>query len=156
MVRVESLTDGSELLREIPVVVKLALGSEHLSLVLTSTSIIVAHGGKRGAGAVVGSTFVGRLSGALEDLFKTRKDSGTDKAIKSQDPKRILEADKDNFKIDYGDIVHVEIDGISPTVTAITILTKDEKFEFLSRKEYESVVKLLENQLGSKVRTRRL
>jgi len=150
------LTDSPRLLREIPVVVKLALGSERLSLVLTSTSMIVAHGGKRGAGAVVGSAFLGRLSGALEDLFKTRKDSGTNKTVRSQDAKRILEADKDNFKIDYGDIVHVEVDAMSPTITAITILTMDEKFEFLSHKEYESIVELFENQLGSKVRPRKL
>lgn len=135
---------------------RLAFGSERLSLVLTSTSMIVAHGGKRGAGAVVGSTFLGRLGGALEDLFKTRKDSGKDKTIRSQDANKILEADKDNFKIDYGDIVHIEIDSINPITTAITILTKDQKFEFLSRKEYESIVELLENQLGSKVRPRRV
>ena len=150
------MTDSPDLLREIPVVAKLAFGSEHLSIVLTPTSMIVAHGGKRGAGAVVGSTFLGRLGGALEDLFKTRKDSGTEKSIRSQDANRILEADKDNFKIDYGDIVHIEIDGIAPSVTAITILTKDEKFEFFSRKEYESIVELLETQLGSKVRPRKL
>ena len=135
---------------------RLAFGSERLSLVLTSTSMIVANVGKRGAGAVIGTNFLGRLSGALEDLFKTRKDLGRNKTIRSQNVNMILKADKDNFKIDYNDIVNIDVDAINPTVTAITVLTRDEKFEFLSQKEFGRIVELLENQLGSKVRPRRL
>lgn len=145
-----------EPLREIPVTAKLAFGTERLSLVMTDSSIIIAHLGKRGAGAAVGSSFLGRLSGAVEDLFRAGKESGTKKTIRRRDPARILAADKDNFQVDYDDIVRVDIDEISPVAIMITILTKDQKLEFYTRTKYEKILELFENPVRSKVRARRL
>ncbi len=145
-----------QLVGEIPVTAKLALGSERLRLVITGSSMIVAHLGKRGAGAVVGTSFFGRLSGALEDLFKTRKESGVRHKTRTLALDEILRADPDNFNIDYADIVSVDVVGMGEVACVITILTKDDKFEFLTRMEYDRLVDLLDMPLGAKLAARRI
>ena len=150
------MTNSSEaILGEIPVIARLALGAEHLSLFLTSTRIVVAHVGKRGAGAVATLSFFGRLSEALEDLFKRGGESVRQRRTNTLSPEGILAADKDNFSVGYDEIVAVDvIEGFR--TTGITIVTRDDKLHFSTRRDFESVVSLLGQNLGPKLVSRRL
>ncbi len=138
----------------IAAVAKLALGSERLNLYVTNRRIIVAHIGKRGAGAVAGMTFFGRLGGALEDLLKSGKESRGKRRLELSSPSDILAADKDNFAIAYEDIVQVDVDE-APRLVGLTILSKDEKLEFVTRLGFETVLGLLSGRLGSKLAARK-
>jgi len=138
----------------IPVSAKLALGSERLNLYFTNRRIIVAHIGKRGAGAVAGTTFFGRLSGGFEDLFKSGKESLDRRRLESSSPLDILSADKDNFPILYEEVVRVEVDE-TPRIVRFTILSKDEKLDFLTLMGFESVLRLLSERLRDKLVARK-
>ena len=60
--------ESENVLGEIRVVARLALGIEQLMLFVTEARILVAHVGKRGAGALATSALFGRLSGGFEDI----------------------------------------------------------------------------------------
>src|SRR5947208_5652264 len=94
---------------EIPVVARLALGVERLILFVTDARIIVAHVGKRGAGALATSAFFGRMSGGFEDVLKSGNETRGKHALQRLTPERILEANKDNFQIRYDEIVSVRV-----------------------------------------------
>ncbi len=137
-------------LGEIPVVARLAFGSERLTLFVTEKGVVAAHLGKRGAGAMATTSFFGRLSGALEDLFKSGKESFQKRSLSQLSPGQILAVDKDNFYIADEEVVSVEVSEISST-TIITVLTRQEKFEFRTRLGSERVVGLLGEAFGSKL-----
>jgi hypothetical protein len=149
------MSETEIVLGEIPVVARLALGSERLGLFVTTTRIIVAHVGKRGTGAVATTAFFGRLSGAIEDVFKGCRESLDKRKLAEPSPGQILAADKDNFHIDYGEVVNIDVDQ-TPSLTGIVILTKREKLEFYTRMKFESAVELLDKATGPKVRTSKL
>ncbi len=117
------------LMGDFPASVRLALGSELLRLYLTSDRLIVAHIGKRGAGALATTSFFGRLSGAVEDLFRGSRESLKNRRMRVLTPQEILEADSDNFHINYDNIVKVELNE-TPALVSITVVTKEEKFQF--------------------------
>ena len=146
--------DSETVLGEIPVVARLALGSEHLTIFPTTTRLIIAHVGKRGAGALAAVSFFGRFSGAVEDLFKTGREFRGKQKLRRLSPDEILARDKANFSIRREEIVRVELDEM-PSLTSITILTGDEKFEFLSRSSLDMVEGLFDG-LGSKLVSNRL
>ncbi len=74
----------------IPVVAQLALGIEELILFVTDARIVVAHVGKRGAGALATSALFGRLSGGFEDFVKSGVESRAKRALPSLTPEKIL------------------------------------------------------------------
>lgn len=141
-------------LGEIPAVVRLALGSERLKLFVSTTRIIVAHIGKSGAGAVATRTFFGWLSEGLESLFRSPRESSRKRRLGGLTPGEILAADKDNFSINYDEIVNVEITGF-PHMTVITMLTKEDKWEFRTGMNFDGVVGLLGRVLADKIATTR-
>jgi hypothetical protein len=142
-------------LGEIPVIARLQLGSEHLTLVPTQTRIIVVHRGKRGTGALATGPFFGGLSGAIEDLFKTGKESLGKQRQETPTPQKILESHKDNFAIGLDEIVRVDVRE-TPGLVALTILTKNEKLELSARWRFDHVVELLGRILGDKLVFHRL
>jgi len=145
------LSDPSEaVLGEIPVTAKLALGSERLRLFATSTRIIAARVGKRGAGAVATTSVFGKLSGALEDLFKSGRESFETRRIDRLAPEEILASNKDNFYIRHKDVVTVNVVKMGSRAW-LTVVTVNEKFEFLTSQDFGKVVELLEMILGGKV-----
>jgi len=147
----KKMLDRSEaVLGEIPVSAKLALGSERLRLFVTSTRIIVARVGKRGAGAVAATSLFGRLSGALEDFFKSGRESLGARGMEGLAPDEILASNKDNFYIRHGDVVSVNVVKMGPR-SWLTLVTVSEKLEFLTSQEFLKVVELLETILGGKV-----
>jgi hypothetical protein len=140
---------------EIMVGTRLMLGSEHLLLLFTNSRLVVDHAGKRGAGAVAGTSILGRLSVALEDLFKSGSESAARRGIKNMSPGQVLHAHKDNFAIGYGEVVSVTMEQ-TLTLHKITILTIDDKFEFSTRARFDHVVELLRKTLGDKLIVQRL
>jgi len=138
----------------IPVSARLSLGSERLNMYVTNRRIILAHVGKRGAGAVAGATFFGGLSGGFEDLLKSGKEFLDKRRLQSLKPGDILAADKDNFPISFEDIVQVEVEE-APRVVRFVILSKDEKLRFSTLTNFDAVVSLLSERLGNKLRARR-
>jgi hypothetical protein len=137
-------------LGEIPVIARLQLGSEHLTLVPTETRIIVVHLGKRGTGALATGQFFGGLSGAIEDLFKTGKESLARQRQETPTAQKILESNKDNFAIGLDEIVRVDVRE-TPGLVALTILTKNEKLELSARWRFDHVAELLGKILGEKL-----
>ncbi len=148
--------DSSEaLLGEIPVFLRLAMGAERLSLFLTSTRIIVAHVGKRGTGAAATASIFGKLGGALEDLLKGGRESVHRRRTAMTSPEAILAADRDNFAIKYEEIVSVDvIQGFRST--GIIMVTRDDKLLFSTGRDFETVVGLFGQNLGSKLTSKKL
>ncbi len=138
-------------LGDIAVVSRLALGTERLRLFLTTRRIIVAHVGKRGAGAIPGTSIFGKMSGALEDLFKSGRESVEKRKLERSLPEEILASDKGNFQIGYEEVVSVDVTSDIPALTTLVILTRDEKFEFFTAIKLRNVLELLEKPLGPKL-----
>jgi len=140
---------------ELRVNTRLMLGSERLRLLFTNTRLIVDHAGKRGAGAVAGTSILGRLSGALEDLFKSGGESARRRGIRNMSPDQVLRSHRDNFAIKYSEVVGVTV-AQTLTVHGITILTRDDKFEFTTQARFNDVVELFTKTLSEKLSVRRL
>lgn len=142
------------ILAEIPVRTQLALGTERLRLFLTNHRLILAHMGKRGAGALATTSLFGRLSGALEDLFKGGQESLRKRNIGGLSPQEILNADKDNFFLGYNEIVEVGLADL-PGRVGIQILTENDKLQLFTLMSFESAFAILHESLGDKVVVRR-
>src|SRR5437762_11946135 len=114
---------------EVRVVGRRALGIEQRMLCVTEGRILVAHVGKRGAGALATYALFGRLSGGFEDIVKSGGESRSKRALQRLTPVRCLTANKDNFPLRF-----VEIFGVciveTPYSGEMTILTGDNKFWF--------------------------
>ena len=134
----------------IPVSTTLHLGSERLRLYFTSSRIIVTHVGKRGAGAVTGTNLLGSIGGALESLFKGGRESIAKRGVEELSPRQLLLSHKDNFSIDYAEIIEARIEQ-STYVNRITILTGGDKFEFTTSQGFKSAAELMQNHLGEKL-----
>lgn len=147
--------ETEELLGELSVSTRLKLGSEHLRLLFTNIRVVVDHVGKRGAGAVAGSGVLGKISGAIEDLFRSGSESARRRGIEKMGPGQVLRAHRDNFAIVYGEVVSVAVEQ-TLALNSITILTRDDKFEFVTRTRFDSVVEILSKTLSDKLTTRRL
>jgi len=134
----------------IPVIARLAMGSERLNLYVTRSGLVVAHGGKRGAGAMAGMSVFGRLSGAIEDLVKGGKETIERRERDLSNSQAILSADKDNFLLSTDDIVKIELDS-SRVPVHLVLVTKREKFQLVTLMSAESVQSLLRRVLKDKV-----
>ncbi len=144
------LLTEEEIIGEIPVLARLSIGSEKLRLFATTSRMIVAHVGKRGVGVLATTSFFGRLSGAMEDLFKSGREFKGNKELGNLEPEGILAANKDNFFITYSEVVSVEVAETSG-LTRVTVLTREDKFKFSTVWSADKVVRLLRKPLGGKV-----
>jgi hypothetical protein len=150
------LSDPSEeVLGEVWVSTRLQYGSERIRLLVTSRRIIVDHGGKRGPGAVAGTSILGQLSTGLEGLFKSGSDSRKKKRTEKLGPGQLLGAHKDNFAISNGEVVNLTVEKVLP-LNKITILTRDDKYEFLTRTLFDTAVALFSKTIGDKMTVRKL
>ena len=142
-------------LGELPVTARLAFGSERLQLLFTDRRIIVDHVGKRGAAGVPGTAILGRLSSALEDLFKSGRESMSKRTVKKLLPDQVLRAHKDNFSIDYKEVISVVV-AQTLMLSQVTILTGNDKFILSSRAKFDTIVTLFTQTLQDKLSVRRL
>jgi len=148
-------TGPSELvLAEVPVVSRLAIGSERLRLFFTEGRILVAHIGKRGTAAMATTSLFGQLSGAVEDLLKRGRESAS-KRGKGLRPAEILKGDKDNFAFGYDEVVSVQLVKAEYT-SLITIVTVQEKLEFSTPLGFEKLVEIFSRPLSGKLSVNRL
>jgi hypothetical protein len=146
------MSDSAEIvIGEVPVIMRLNVGSERLSLLFTSNRMIVARVGKRGAGSTASLPLWAMLSGGIEGLFKWRKEKAKKKAATVLTPERILAADKDNFPVPYEEIVSVELTLTDTGRTGMMILTRDDKFTFSTGLSFEKVSGLFREKLGAKL-----
>ncbi len=140
---------------EIPVTTKLTLGAERLRLFLTSERIIVGRVGKRGAGEVATTSLLGRFGTAFEELFQGGRESFKTRKGKQQSPDELLRLDRDNFAINYGQIVSVTL-GPERYGTSIMMLTADDKYDFSTPLGLDRVLGFLEPNLGSRLKVQRI
>jgi hypothetical protein len=138
-------------LGEVPVTARLSIGSERLRLFFTETRIIVAHLGKRGVASPALASFFGRLGGAVEDLFKSGRESVSKRGLGRGSPEEILAADRGNFSIDYADVVRADVSLFGP-LSSLDLVTKDDKLRFTTRASPAMFLELLRKALGAKVR----
>jgi hypothetical protein len=142
---------GETVIGEVPVIMRLNVGSERLSLLFTSSRMIVARVGKRGAGSSASLPFWAVLSGGIEGLFKWRKESAKKKAASTLTPEGILAADKDNFPVAYDHIVSVELTSTATGRTGIMIVTRDDKFTFSTGLSLDKVSGLFRESVGARL-----
>ncbi len=135
----------------IPVTFPRRIGFERLGLYITSTRIIIAHESRKGLGALALAPLLGRYSGSTDDSARERKHGGKGK-VDAVSPERVLAAHKDNFALGYEELVSVELRE-SYGATSITILTREDKFQFSSATALRDVADLLSRNLGAKLLT---
>ena len=138
-----------------PVSAELMFGSERLRLLFTSNRILVDRVGKRGSGAVIATSVLGKIGGAFEDLLKSGHESVGKKKLETMTPDQILRAHKDNFAIGYNEVVSVVVEQ-TEMQPKITILTGTDKFEFRSPSRFNYVVETFNVKLGGKLTVQRL
>src|SRR5713226_1618078 len=103
--------NSERLLGDFPVTSRLSFGLERLKLFVTNQRLLIAHLSKRGSGSA-GTTFLGRLGGALEDLFKSPRESLNTKNLARRDPEGILASNRGNFAIGLHEIINISLAGI--------------------------------------------
>ena len=140
---------------EFVVFTRLAFGTESLRLLFTDTRIIVDRMGKRGAGGIPGTAILGKLSSALEDIFKSGRESGSKRASRMMSPGQILASHKENFAIDYNEVVSVTVEQ-TPTLPGIILVTTNQKYVLSSRARFDHIVSLFREKLGDKLIVRRI
>ena len=145
-----------ELWDEIPALARLFVGSEHLTLYLTSGRILVAHGLKSGSGTLVASSAFGSLGGLVRGL-RRRKSPPKNVVPEGFNAKIILGAHKDNFSVTYAEVVSVVVtEPDDPSaLTGITMVTGRDKIEFFSRLSVRRLAESFAKGLGGKVRVQR-
>lgn len=141
---------SESILGVIPVTFPRRIGFERLGLYVTSTRIIIAHESRKGLGALALAPLLGRYSGSTDNSAREQK-RGKGK-VDAISPERVLDAHKDNFALGYEELVSVELHE-SSGVTSITILTREDKFQFSSGTGLRDVADLLSRNLGSKLLT---
>jgi hypothetical protein len=139
---------------EVWVSTTLRFGSERIRLLVTSSRIIVDHAGKRGPGAVAGTSILGSLSSGLESLIKGGSDSVSRRRVEKMSPGQVLHAHKDNFALPYNQVVSVTVEKALPQ-NRVTILTRDDKYEFITSTLFDTVVSLFSKTLADKLTTKK-
>lgn len=143
---------GETIEGEVPVTLRLPIGTERLSLFFTPRRIIVAKVGSRVAGSAAAFPALSGLSGVFESLFKRGKEAGRNRKARqlSLSPDLILRQDRDNFQVGYDEIVSVELIE-SPRRTGITLVTRDDKMFFFTSAPLWTVNGLLKEKLGERL-----
>ncbi len=142
------------ILGEIPIFMRLSMGAERLSLFITSSRIIVAHVGKRGTGAAATASILGKMGEGLEDLFRGGRESVHRKRVTMSSPESILASDRDNFSIGYDEVVSVDVvQGFRST--GIILVTRDDKLQFSTGRDFDTVVSLLAQKRRSNVTSKK-
>jgi hypothetical protein len=148
-----------KILGAVKVSVRLRSGTELLTIFFTSRRLILSHIGKRGLGELPGISLMGKWGAGLERLVKgpgeSRRKKKVEQGVEDVNPQEILEADKDNFDIDYSEVVRVELDN-SSRLGVIMVLTKDDKYEFYTAQDLGAISQVLRKILGDKVETSRV
>ena len=139
----------------IPANARLGIGFEQLQLVVTNRRIIVAHKAKKGRGGLASILILGSHGGDFADPDKPKSPLGRGNQFKHVDPEKVLTSNKDNFSINFSELVSVQVDEGRES-TSIAMVTGDDKFQFFTRLLSREVSMLLSESLGPKLETRKL
>ncbi len=143
---------SESILGVIPATFPRRIGFERLGLYVTSRRIIIAHESRKGLGALALTPLLGRYSGSTDESAKDLgKRAGSSKA-QAKSPENVLAAHKDNFALSFEELVSVELREKSGE-TNITILTREDKFQFTLDMGLTEAVGLLSPLLGTKLVT---
>ena len=118
--------------------------------------MIMAYVGKRGMGNLSAVTFFGDIGSKLEALFRGPGESRRKKKMAAEhelSPSELLEIDKNNFGINYEEVVQVSLER-TPYSVDITLLTRDDKYHFSTREHSEKILKLFQEPLSGRVEVR--
>lgn len=142
--------DGSDekVLGGLEVETQLRFGSEHLFLLFTQRRMLFAHLAKMGKSSAVLSNLLGKFSRGLSiSPGKGNRLSG----LASIRPETILARDRDNFGVDYNNVVGLTIEPSGPDRSRIVLVTRDMKIELAaSLVAVEGLRELISSLLGEK------
>ncbi len=127
------------------------IGFERVGLYVTSTRIIVAHKSRKGLGALALAPLLGRYAGSSDESAREPGRGGKPR-VEAMSAEEVLAGHKDNFALGYDELVSVELRE-SSGVTSITILTREDKFQFSSDMGLREIAQLLSRNLGAKLQT---
>lgn len=148
---------GSEhILGSIQVKADIRAGSEYLRIFFSEKRMIMAYVGKRGMGNLSAVAFFGDVGSKLEALIRGPGESRRKKKMSAEhelSPKELLGIDKNNFSINYDEVVQVNLER-TPYSVDITLLTRDDKYHFSTREQSEKVLKLFQDPLSGRVEVR--
>lgn len=129
-------------------------GSEYLRIFFSDRRMIMAYIGKRGMGNLSAVTFFGDIGSKLEALFRGPGESRRKKKMQAKQhelsPEELLEVDKNNFGVGYDEVVKVTLER-TPYSVNITLLTRDEKYQFSTREQSTKVLELFQGPLAGRV-----
>jgi hypothetical protein len=134
---------------DILVIAQLSMGYQRLRLYFTDRRIIASHLTKVGAGSVAPTFMFGSIGNALGGLLG-RKKGGARSTSQYPGPDSILAGHRSNFSIALDEIVSVNL-ARGAYKNSITLLSKDDKYEFTSPARFDKIRLLFENALPDRV-----
>lgn len=123
-----------------------------MKLYITSKRVIVTYGSQKSRGALVLSPLLGRHSEDLEEPQDACDKEIVKSNLQKLSPGVTLSSYKDNFAPEYEELVSVELRESSGTAS-ITILIREDKFQFSLDTDFREVAELLSPSLGAKLVT---
>ena len=105
---------------------RLDFGSERLLVFLTQRRLIMAHKAKLGRVRLTLSSLLGRMAEGVESIGKGGQDLAKMTGVQ---PGTILRMNRENFAIDYDDIVSFNAEPGDQNVSTIILVGKDRKVE---------------------------
>jgi hypothetical protein len=145
------LEESSEqIVGDLPVVAHLSMGYERLTLFFTDRRIIVGRRGKAGAGSVPATFMLGSLGGALSGLFRGGARGSSRARARYPSPSALLASNQDNFSISFDEVVNVVLTKTLST-NNITILSRNDKFDFSCGTRFNEIRRLFGTSLEDKL-----
>ena len=130
-------------------IAQLSMGYQRLRLYFTDRRIIASHLTKVGAGSVAPTFMFGSIGNALGGLLG-RKKGAARSTSQYPGPDAILAGHRSNFSIAFEEIVSVNLTR-GAYKNSITLLSKDDKYEFTSPARFDRIRLLFENALPGRV-----
>ncbi len=135
---------------DLPVVARLSMGHERLTLFFTDRRIIVGRRGKSSAGSVPATFMLGSLGSALSGFFHRGTRRSSKPGSRYPNPNTILGSNRDNFSIYFDDVVGVDLTR-TPSTNTIVILSKNDKLTFSCGTRMEEIQRLFKAKLENRL-----
>ena len=143
------IPEGERILAGLEANARLRFGSERLLVFLTQKRILLVHKSKVGRATLTLSSVLGSLATGVETAVKRGHGLGELADLK---PDQVISLSRENFAIEYDNIVRVEAEPISRSISRITLVSKDQKIELsVSSSALDGVKPLARSLLREKV-----
>jgi len=147
------LVQDEHVLGSVHVKADIRAGHEFLRIFFSEKRMIMAYVGKRGMGNLSAVAFFGDVGSKLEALIMGPGESRRKKKMDAEhtpSPDELLRIDRNNFAINYDEVVQVILER-TPYSVDITLLTRDDKYHFTTREQSGKVLKLFQDALSDRV-----